>query len=91
MNSLYIIKKGTFRILRAFLDLVFFASCRKSINNFYFYFWELFLIYFILFYESYIFGKCPIENYFLFYFILLVLYFLEESYWDCASEVSFLL
>ena len=24
--------------------------CRKSVNNFYFYFWELFLIYFILYY-----------------------------------------
>ena len=43
----------------------------QSVNNFYFYFWKLLLIYFILFYQSYIFGKCPIENYFLFDYILL--------------------
>ena len=46
-------------------------TCRKSVNNLFFYFLE---IYFILF-----------------YFILLVLYFWEESYWDCANGVSFLL
>ena len=46
------------------------GDCKKSVNNLYFYFWKLFLIYFILFYQFYIFGKCPIENYFLFYYIL---------------------
>ena len=37
------------------------------------------------FYFYFYFGKSPIRN----YFILLVLYFWEESYWDCASGVPF--
>ena len=62
------------------------GDCRKSVNNFHFYF--------ILFYSiSPIFlGRFLLRIIFiLFYFILLVLYFWEESNWDCTSGVSFLL
>ena len=49
--------------------------CRKSVNIFYFYFWKLLLIYFILLYWSFIFGKCPIENYFFIFLYFILFYY----------------